>query len=110
MDPNTVVTFSVKGCRPSRLPFDLPECQPPRQQHQQMTPTPEDHREKGIIVMAPIQFVPPMNPIRTSEPVKEEVKEEAATKKDEKEKKKEEDKKEQLKDVGIWGKWEKSKE
>ncbi|KAI5735806.1 hypothetical protein M8J77_022781 [Diaphorina citri] len=25
-DPNTVVKFSVKGCEPTRLPFDLPQC------------------------------------------------------------------------------------
>lgn len=27
MDPNTIVTFSIKGCRPSRLPMDLGTCQ-----------------------------------------------------------------------------------
>nr|XP_018900957.1 PREDICTED: uncharacterized protein LOC109033017 [Bemisia tabaci] len=26
-DPNTIVTFSVKGCQPSRLPFDLGPCE-----------------------------------------------------------------------------------
>lgn len=25
-DPNMVVKFSVKGCEPTRLPFDLPKC------------------------------------------------------------------------------------
>jgi hypothetical protein len=25
-DPRTVVTFSIVGCQPSRLPFDLPYC------------------------------------------------------------------------------------
>jgi hypothetical protein len=25
-DPRAVVTFSVVGCQPSRLPFDLPYC------------------------------------------------------------------------------------
>ncbi|KAK9500385.1 hypothetical protein O3M35_001662 [Rhynocoris fuscipes] len=25
-DPNTVITFSVKGCKPTRLPFNLPIC------------------------------------------------------------------------------------
>lgn len=25
-DPNTVITFSVKGCKPTKLPFDLPFC------------------------------------------------------------------------------------
>ncbi|XP_018335476.1 uncharacterized protein LOC108744278 isoform X2 [Agrilus planipennis] len=28
MDPRTVVTFSVKGCRPTRLPLDLDRCAP----------------------------------------------------------------------------------
>lgn len=27
LDPRVVVTFSVKGCKPSRLPLDLMECQ-----------------------------------------------------------------------------------
>lgn len=25
-DPNTVVTFNVRGCHPSKLPFNLPLC------------------------------------------------------------------------------------
>lgn len=28
-DPGAVVTFSVVGCQPSRLPFDLPYCKTP---------------------------------------------------------------------------------
>ncbi|XP_052121608.1 calphotin-like [Frankliniella occidentalis] len=29
VDPDTVVTFSVRGCQPSKLPFDLPLCVAP---------------------------------------------------------------------------------
>lgn len=28
-DPGTVVTFSIVGCQPSRMPFDLPFCKTP---------------------------------------------------------------------------------
>lgn len=28
-DPNVVVTFSVKGCKPTSLPYDMDRCQPP---------------------------------------------------------------------------------
>lgn len=31
MDPRTIVTFSVKGCRPSRLPLDLDTCPEPQE-------------------------------------------------------------------------------
>lgn len=53
-DPNTVVTFSVKGCRPSRLPFDLPECKLAETVNE---PIPE----RNVIVMAPVQFVPSLD-------------------------------------------------
>lgn len=56
-DPNTVVTFSVKGCQPSKLPFDLPECRKPEVVQQAPIP------ESNIFVMAPIQFVPNLDHI-----------------------------------------------
>lgn len=72
MDPNTVVTFSVKGCRPSRLPFDLPECEPVRAEP---PPPAVKSPESGIVVMAPVHFFQPA-PLRTPEPPpKEEIKE-----------------------------------
>lgn len=33
VDPDTVVTFSVRGCQPSKLPFDLPLCVAQQQVH-----------------------------------------------------------------------------
>jgi len=90
LDPNTVVTFSVKGCRPSRLPFDLPECDGTRHD----MPHHMESTEKGVIVMAPIQFVPSViTPNKTIEAAKVEKKPEEV-KKDETEKEKEPEKKE----------------
>lgn len=70
-DPNTVVTFSVRGCRPSRLPFDLLECQEP----EPVAPTAtQSLPERSVIVMAPVQFVhtlTPSSPAPTATKVKQ---------------------------------------
>lgn len=36
IDPGTVLTFSVSGCKPSKLPLDLPKCP----ENESITPTP----------------------------------------------------------------------
>ena len=64
-DPNTVVTFSVKGCRPSRLPFDMPECKISESVEQDPIP------ETNVIVMAPVQFVPSLDQVMS--PAKTEI-------------------------------------
>ncbi|EEB19186.1 hypothetical protein Phum_PHUM561020 [Pediculus humanus corporis] len=46
-DPQTVVSFHIKGCRPSLLPFNLPECPRPEQTVKE--------QEKSIVIMAPFQ-------------------------------------------------------
>lgn len=38
-DPRTVVTFSVRGCQPSKLPLDLNACDVPKQNLQDISPT-----------------------------------------------------------------------
>ncbi|KAF5278138.1 hypothetical protein FQR65_LT03654 [Abscondita terminalis] len=39
IDPGTVVTFSVKGCRPSRLPMDLDRCPVSQYSVDELVPT-----------------------------------------------------------------------
>lgn len=47
-DPHTVVSFYIKGCRPSKPPFNLPECTKLEQVQQE---------EKSLLVLAPLKFV-----------------------------------------------------
>lgn len=56
MDPRTIVTFSVRGCKPSRLPLDLETCPP---SPKPILPTRTSKEVMTSTVYKPSELTPP---------------------------------------------------